>query len=297
MASTVAPSASVSPPPSASVVETASTAPADPCLPLAEGEVSNDETPSIAGTMARVKAGDWLEARGVSRAAFRAWVRSRVLFQNYAPYLDEPISAVADKLFDAEPSAAQRSCATLKVGDKSEDALACPLVTSTLLMRESAAVFVVRDKRIVSVLEVGYALPNMEWPVRLLDLQLTFAPGGLEADLHDRAKTGAVLVRSPSRCHEDYALYLACENAQRDGAATETACLLPEPTPDPRDRVELFGCAAALPEVAKFVKENAGDSSSPYATELRDDRAFVIKSCAARGRYTWKAGRFVRSSP
>src|SRR5260221_13041126 len=77
MASTVTPSAPVSPPASASVVETASTTLADPCLPLAEGEVSNDETPSIAGTMARVKAGDWLEARGISRAAFRAWVRSR----------------------------------------------------------------------------------------------------------------------------------------------------------------------------------------------------------------------------
>jgi len=69
----------------------------------------------------------------------------------------------------------------------------------------------------------------------------------------------------------------------------------PEPTPEPMSRVGLSGCAVALPKIAKFVKENAGDPNSPYTMEeLRDDRAFVITSCAARGRYTWKAGRFVR---
>jgi hypothetical protein len=290
MASTVAPSAAVSPLASASVVDTASTTPADPCLPLAEGEVSNDETPSIAGTTARGKVGDWLEARGISRDAFRAWVRSRGLNDNDA-----------DTLFDDD-----EGCATLKVGDKSEDALVCPLVPRTLLMLESAAVFVVRNKRIISVLEVGYALPALAWPDRRLDLQLTFAPGGLEADLHDRAKPGAVLVGSPSRCHEHYARYLACEKAHREGVETETVC--PEfpageaghltPAPGPRDPIALFGCAVALPKIAKFVQENAGDPKSAYTMEeVRDVRAFVIKSCAARGHYTWKAGRFVRSSP
>jgi len=39
------------------------------------------------------------------------------------------------------------ACVALRVGDGNEDALACQLVTSTLLRREPAAVFVVRDKR------------------------------------------------------------------------------------------------------------------------------------------------------
>jgi hypothetical protein len=274
------------------VNETAPTTLADACPPLAEGEVSDDETPSIAGTMARAKAGTWLETRGISREAFRAWIRSR------GPFEDTD----ADDLFDDD-----EACATLKVGDKSEDALACPLTTRTMLERESAAVLVVRDKRIVPVLEVGHALRPMAilvTPERWLDLQLTFAPGGLEADVHDRAKPGAVLLRSPSRCHEDYARYLACEKAQRDGVATETMCpsvnqtsIGDWPMPEPPDRVELYGCAAALSKIGKVVRAMAVDPSSSYTTEeLRDDRAFVVKSCAARGRYTWKAGRFVRSS-
>jgi hypothetical protein len=255
--------------------------------------VSNDETPSIAGTTARSKAGDWLEARGISRAAFRAWVSSRGLVDDFG-------DTDADALFDVD-----EACATLKVGDESEDALACPLATRSMLMRVSAAVFVVRDKRIVSVLEVGYALPEMATvvvPLRGLDLQLTFAPGGLEADLHDRAQPGALLVRSPSRCHEEYARYLACEKAHRDGVETDPPGLVwchgLLPGPGPAEPAELLGCAAALPRIGKFVKKNAGDPNSPYTLEeLRDDRAFVIRSCAARGHYTWKAGRFVRSSP
>ena len=285
----------MSPPASPSVAETAPKTPADPCLPLADGQVSDDETPSIAGTMERVKAGDWLEARGSSRAAFRAWVRSRGLFESYTPYLDDPTSKIADQLFDAEPPFYERACGTLKVGDKNEDALACPLVTSTLVRREAAAVLVVRDKRIVSVLEVGYSLRLLEFPDRhMLDLQLTFAPGGLEADVHDRAKPGAVLVGSPAGCHEDYARYFACQKAHDEGVATGGGCPLPS---DPGPPIELFGCAAARPLLATFVKEIAADPSSPYAKEVRADRDFATRSCAVRGHYTWKAGRFVRSSP
>lgn len=59
------------------------------------------------------------------------------------------------------------------------------------------------------------------------------------------------------------------------------------------DRVELRGCAEALPKLdALIVQSRAGD---PYAAEFRADRAFAVKSCKARGRYAWKGGRFVRS--
>lgn len=59
------------------------------------------------------------------------------------------------------------------------------------------------------------------------------------------------------------------------------------------DRVELKGCAQALPKLDELVKETKpGDL---YAAEFRGDRAFAIKSCKARGHYAWKGDRFVPS--
>lgn len=63
------------------------------------------------------------------------------------------------------------------------------------------------------------------WPdSRWLDLQLAFSPGGLEANLHDRAKPGTVLVAPPRHCHEHFARYVACEKAHRDGEPLEGVC-------------------------------------------------------------------------
>ncbi len=253
-----------SPPPIASTrpaakpdVDPPTTSP-DPCPSLQPNEVSDDETPSIAGTAGRIKAGEWLEARGVSKSAFRSWVRSRDP-KNFEDF-------DADSIFDADDS-----CQTLTVGDEKEDALICALAVRTSIMRFSAVAFVVRSKRIVPVLDVGYALPAMDWPdSRWLDLQLTFSRDGLEADLHDRAKPGTVLVRSPNACREHAAQ-----------------------SPMGGDRVELRGCAEALPKLDELVRQSgAGD---PYAAEFRSDRAFAVKSCEARGRYVWKGDRFVRS--
>lgn len=268
----------------------------DPCPPLKPNEVSEDDTPGVAGTSGRTKAGAWLEARGVSKAAFRTWVRSR------DPRNLEDFDA--DSLFDNDAS-----CQTLTVGDKSEDALVCTLTVRTSIMRSSAVAFVVRNKRIVSVLEVGYSLPAMDWPAHWLDLQLTFAPGGLEADLHDRAKPGTVLVMPPSDCHEHFKRYLACEQAHRDGVPSGAECpqemdasgklsfghMSPTPGEDPivGGPVELFGCAEALPRLDDLVKQTKGNDA--FAAEFRDDRAFATKSCKARGRYVWKGDRFVRS--
>ena len=147
----------------------------------------------------RAKAGDWLEARGVKQAAFRAFVRAQ------DPKNMEDFDA--DTIWEVDDG-----CGTLTVGDKKEDALVCSLAVRTSLMRYSAVVVVVRNKRPVSVLDLGYALPAMDWPdARWLDLQLAFSNGGLEADLHDRAKAGSVLVRAPSDCRKHFARYLACE--------------------------------------------------------------------------------------
>lgn len=138
-----------------------------------------------AGVSKRTNAGAWLTARGVSKTAFRAWLKSR------DPRNLEDFDA--DTLYDND-----ESCETLVVGDQKEDALVCTLAVRTSIMRYSGTAFVVRNKRIASVLEVGYALPAMDWPdARWLDLQVAFAPGGLEADVHDRAKPGSVLVRPP----------------------------------------------------------------------------------------------------
>jgi len=259
--------------------------------------VSEDETPSIAGTSGRTNAGSWLTARGVSKAAFRTWVRSR------DPRNLEDFDA--DSLFDNDDS-----CQTVTVGDKREDALACTVAVRTSIMRYTAIAFVVRSKRIVPVLDVGYSLTAMDWPVHWLDLQLTFSPGGLEADLHDRAEPGSLLVSPPSYCHEHFKRYLACEQAHRDGRPSEGVCpqqmssgklsfghMTPTPGEDPivGGPVELFGCAEALPTIDEMVKQTKlGDAS---AAELRDHRAFAIRSCKARGRHVWKGDRFVRSLP
>lgn len=273
--------------------------PADPCAPLGPGEVSDDETPSLAGGSGRATAGAWLEARGVSRDAFRAWVRSR------SPNLLEDFDA--DTLFDGEGG-----CETLKVGDGPEDALLCPLAVRTSILRFLAVAFVVRDRRIAPVLELGYGLTAMDWPdARWLDLQLVFSPDGLSADLHNRAAPGAVLVRSPRACHEHFARYLACERAHAEGTppiadvcpqqlgqggALSYGHHTPTPPPSPMGvaRVPLQGCAAALPKLDALVAESG--SGNPYAREFRDDRAFAVKSCNARGRYVWKGGRFVRTA-
>lgn len=268
------------PPPPVEVAPPLPPPPPDPCQPLAKGQVSRDDTPSIAGTTARATPRDWLDARGISQDAFRAWIRA-----HDRDLEDED----ADNLYEEETA-----CGTLKVGDKSEDALACPLKSRTLVIRESAIVFVVRDKHIVPVLEVGYAMPELADPHRWFDLQLTFAPGGLEADLHDRAKPGTKLVVPVSGCHEAYAEFLKCDKAQRDGTSTN-ACWLPDGSPHPEAGTELFGCAAGLPKLAAFIQRSMVDPSGTYSkAELRDNRAFAVKTCAARGHYKWNAGRFVR---
>lgn len=266
-------------------------------MPLKPGEVSEDETPSIVGTRGRTNAGAWLEARGISKAAFGAWVKARD-----RKNLDD---FDVDSIFDGEDS-----CATMTVGDKAEEALVCTFAVRTSIMRYSAVAFVVRNRRIAVVLDAGFALPAMDWPdARWLDLQVTFAPGGLEADVHDRAAAGAVLVPAPSACRENFARYLACEKAHRDGTPLDSMCPLtmdatgkstfghhslePLPSPMGADHVELHGCATALPKLAELVRRSApGDI---YAAEFRDDRAFAVRSCNARGHYVWKGGRFVRS--
>ena len=272
-------------------------APSDPCPSPGKNEISDDDTPSISGTSQRVKAGDWLAARGITKAAFRAWVRSRD-----AKTLDD---FDADSIFDNE-----ESCQTMTVGDRSEDALVCTLAVRTSIMRYSATAFVVRSKRIVPVLEVGYALPAMDWPdARWLDLQLTFSPGGREADLGDRGKPGTVLVAPARFCHEHVQRHVACEKAHREGAPLDDVCprqmdsssktsfghwpATPPASPMGGDRVELQGCAEALPKLDALVKSTSpGDT---YRAEFREDRAFAVKSCNARGHYVWKGDRVVRS--
>lgn len=206
-------------------------------------------------------------------------------------------------LFDSDDS-----CQTLTVGEKSEAVLLCTLTARTSIMRDSAVVLVVRNKRITSVLDVGYALPAMDWPdSRWLHLQLTFSPGGLEADLHDRAKPGAALVRSPRECREHFARYLACEKTHREGAPLEDVCprqadrtqrrsfghLTPTPPRMGGERIELRGCTEALAKVDDLVKQTM--ARDLYAAEFRALRAFAIKSCNARGHYVWKGDRFVPS--
>jgi hypothetical protein len=191
-----------------------------------------------------------------------------------------------------------------------EITLVCTLMVRTSIMRYSAVAFVVRNKRIVSVLEVGYSLPAMDWPdSRWLDLQLAFSSGGLEADLHDRAGPGTVLVSSPRYCHEHFKRYLACEQAHQDRAPLEDVCpreidrsgkisfghMSPTPPGSPMggDRIELRGCAEALPKLDELIQETRGNE--PFRTEFREDRAFAIKSCNARGHYVWKGDRFLRA--
>jgi hypothetical protein len=279
--------------------ETAAPAEPDPCPPLQSTEVSNEETPSIAGASASVNAGEWLAQRGVSKGAFRTWVRSR------DPRNLEDFDA--DALYDGDDS-----CQTLTLGDQREDALVCTLAVRTSIMRYSAVAFVVRNKRIAPVLEVGYALPAMDWPdSRWLDLQVTFLAGGLEADVHDRAKPGAVLVTPPSYCREHVARYHACERAHREGSPREDVCPrvmdasgntsfghwppTPPASPMGGDRVELRGCAEALQKLDELVKQTT--AKDVYAAEFRGDRAFAVKSCNARGHYVWKGGKFVRATP
>lgn len=275
--------ASVAPP-----VTNASFVPArDSCPPLGLNEVSDDETPAIAGTTGRAKAGEWLDARGVSMAAFRVWIRSRDP-KNLTDF-------AADSLYDANDS-----CQTLTVGDKKEDALVCTLAVRTSIMRYSAVAFVVRNKRVAAVLEAGYSLPSMDWPdSSWLDLQLAFSGGGLEADLHDRATPGAVLVRGPSECRQHVAKYLACEQAHLEGTASDAVCpqimhgagktsfghLSPTPPISPMGggRIVLNGCAEALAKLDELVKQSG--ASGPFAAEFRGDREFALRSCKARGRY------------
>lgn len=273
--------------------------PPDPCTPLGPNEVSEDDTPSIAGSLSRTKAAEWLAARGSSKAAFRSFVRA------YAPAaLDD---SDADLVLENEGS-----CRTLTVGDKGEDAMVCEVAERTSIMRYSALAFVVRNKRIAPVLEVGFALPAMDWAdARWLDLQVAFSPDGLEVDVRDRAAPGTVLVESPSSCRDYFARYLACEKAHRDGTPLEEVCprmldrandltfghLTPKRPPSPMggDRVELFGCAEAIPRLDRLLKESG--PGSPFAAEFRADRLFALKSCKARGHYVWNGDRFVRSSP
>lgn len=294
-ATVVPPAPTVPPQPAPSPAPPAEAA--DPCPALGPNEVSDDETPSVAGTTGSATAGQWLEARGVSRSAFRAWVRS------YDP--THLTNFDADALFDGDGP-----CQTLVVGDAHEDALVCTLAVRTSIMRYSARAFVVRNRRIITVLEAGYALPAMDWPdMRWLDLALTFSADGLAASLDDRAEPGTFLVSPPSACHEYFARYLACERAHRDGSALEGVCpqmtapsgeayfghLSPAPPPLPMagERTVLRGCAEALSKLSELVTESG--TGGPFAAEFRQDRAFAVKSCGARGRYVWKQGRFVRS--
>jgi len=249
------------------------------------GSVSDDETPSIRGSIGSTELVPWLEARGVTRAAALAWVASYF--------------RVSRDL--ADPAFLSGTCGTRPVGDRAEEAAVCVMPVPEGILQIHALVLVVRAKRVVPVLDVGLAMQAMDFPeARWLDLALAFAPDGLSVELGDRAPDGTTLVEAPSRCREREAYLDTCEAALADGGAPANCPVVREPDGGARvARVNLsqyeglpttlHDCAGGRARLADMIP---GLVDPAGKREMRASLAFFDKICAQRGRYTWNRDRF-----
>lgn len=260
------------------------------CPPPATGQVSDDDTPTVGGVSTRVRAFEWLEARGVSMTSAVAW---------YAKRFGAIDPSVAEITFG------EAACWTLTVGDPAEEAIVCEHALTYTFMQVRALALVVRNKRPVAVLDVGLGMRALDFlEARHLDLALSFDARGLAAELRDRAPAGTTLVEPPSECRRREAFLDACEGALPGGA--DPACpVVHGPGGEPRIARDtaapsgypatLNDCDAARAHLREVERELA---STPAAVrkEARDAAVFVDRSCKERGRYAWRVDRFVRAA-
>lgn len=263
------------------------------CAPVRPGEVSDDDTPEVAGVSGEAGLLPWLAARGVNEAAAVTW-----LGEHYG---------VADR-GQTTAAFARGGCSTLTVGEAAEEAVVCIHPTLTSIVQVHALALVVRNKRPIAVLDVGLGLQAMDFPeAHWLDLALVFSKDGMSAELRDRAPDGTTLVEAPSVCNAREARRAACEATRADGGAPRPnhcpnllgldggALALPE-VPTFGTPAVLHDCAGGRPRMLAMVADLA-KAPPPMRADARSALAFFDKSCAQRGRWVWTGGRFARAAP
>jgi hypothetical protein len=225
--------------------------------------------PVVEGAGAEVERVPWFAARGVREGALRAWFLANPGSANVHRVRQRNESEWLNRSVMNEP------CYSLRVGDPLEDALVCldrqPYDAHGLGTFTRASVVVVRGGRPWRVLDVVLGVEHADWPeFRLFDLALTFAADGRSVTLRDRAPKGTKVRMLPAELYGP-------------------------------GGVELHGCDEGLESAAKVAAgevQGGGRQSSDLAAELNAEtrrvRAVVAEACAARGRWSWKAGRFAR---
>lgn len=279
------------------------------CQPLASGEISDDETPSVRGVSTdSVELLPWLEARGVTNRGALSFFAS-----HYVPG--------GIDLAKAENYFASGGCFELVVGDNAEPALLCKHDIPYPLVESHAVVVVVRSKHPRIVLDVGLNLIALDWPdARWLDLALEVKDHGRVVELRDRAANGTKLVAPVSECLAREATLDRCERdfanepnpesfAQAAGNGEwfdlyHQACPI-ERGPDGKLRVRREKSVLPFDRYPATIHDCAGGraallgagrevASSSDRTDWRRSLAFFDRSCSQRGTWVWKGDRFVR---
>lgn len=296
----------------ASVAPPAKPVPPKPskCVGLGTDEISEDETPSFGGAALAKKEPvdfyEWIEAHGVKKPAAFAFLAS---------YFGSGITAQ-----DAE-TYFYGTCRELEVGDKKEAAVVCAQGLPEGLVAGHAVAYVVRNKRLAVVLDVGIHLLALDWPdARWLDLALEFKDGNTVV-LRDRAPEGSTLVAPPSECIAQEKRLDQCEKdwpnekdpesySQKMGNGEglryfQDHCPL-ERGPDGKLRISrrevqmpmgmypahIHDCAGGRPPLVSALKDAPPDQRAEWNRSMR----FFDKSCKQRGNYVWKGDRFVKAT-
>lgn len=239
---------------------------------LAPGQISDDDTPTFKGVTHSERMLDWLAAHGIKTADAIKWDVART-----GKKLD------AER---AEIALGEAPCFSFMI--EKEEALVCATPGLDTVMPWSALGIVVRNKKPVVVLETGVQLRALDEPsVRYLDLQLDFATDFKSFELKDRAAPGATLVEAPSVCAAHQKMLEECLARLTSGEGDTSLC------PIVTDEYGQKRVNAAQSQDPAYPAEVYGCANVP--AEQRAS-AFVRRSCAARGKWKWIGGRYVKAS-
>jgi hypothetical protein len=275
------------------------------CVSPGAGEVSDDETPVVVGIPATafVSLKAWLADRDVSTGEQLAWLKQH------------------DRTDRVTNETDWASCQPLTVGDRDEPALLCIVLHPAPLTETRAVVVTVRNKRPAALLDVGLGIGALDWTdAHWLDLSLHIAKDGRSVELRDRAPEGTRLIAPPSVCRQREAKLEGCRAAFAKEPDPERFVLTtPKGSPErfdsfqgcflargPNGRVQVMpapvpafsGYPATLHDCAGgrvLLKRAMSDLPPKMRSEWKAALAFLDKSCAARGTWTWKGDRFMKS--
>ena len=261
-----------------------------------------DTEPRTRGVGPEARAWDWFAAHGIARGPLLAWYRAQ--FRSCRPEL-------AERLLDAPHYMA-------RVGAPAEDVLYGEHHDECEIDRARAYLIAVRGGKPAVVLDVPLGLQSGDEDIHFVDLALVLAPDGLSAVLSDRAPDGTSMFEPTSWIAQREAHIALCEGKIDAGQPVQSQhvdltgqgepwCPL-SPSSDGKRRVDreafvaldrqrghypvtLRDCASAAAREQETLKNGAASDIESASARAKA----IALSCAMRGTWQWRDGRFVRA--